>query len=199
MQSKTRQSPAHQSKAMQSKAMQNQAKQSKAEASKAMQSNAKQCRAKQSNVKRSNAKQSKAMQSKAKQGKAKQCKAKQAKQIRPKRSNARPGKYKTRNAFKNVPQLGMPLGWLRGSYCVPSIPVVCAGQQTPRVPWRNRVLLKRLLHFSREFVISEIGILSRVPGLWAGLLGPPEPGSWAPNPQIQFVFGILEVSWSPWN
>ena len=87
-----------------------------------------------------------------------------------------------KNCKTFFPQLGMPLGWLRGSYCIPSISVVCAGLRTPRVPSGNRVLLKRLLHLSREFVICEIGILSRVPGLSAGFLGPPELGVWAQNP-----------------
>ena len=42
---------------------------------------------------------------------------------------------------------------------------------------RLRMPISRLLHLSREFVVSEIGILSRVPGLSAGFLGPPELGS----------------------
>ena len=79
-------------------------------------------------------------------------------------------------------RLRMPLGWLRGSYWIPKQSVAWTGAARARVPWRNRVLLKRLLHLSHEFVVSEIGILRRVPGLWAGSLGPLEPGSWAPKP-----------------
>ena len=38
-----------------------------------------------------------------------------------------------------VPRVGMPLGRLRGSYWVPSIPVVDPGLGAPRVPWWNRL------------------------------------------------------------